>query len=118
MIFEKVLSTINKYNLIQKGDKIVLGLSGGPDSISMLDILKELKMNGLLLGEEEVISAMDGSLSSIPASFNKDGSFSKRSSIASREQFSTLQNYVKKKIYLNNIEYVNMCDIIKIDTQF
>ena len=39
MIFEKVLSTINKYNLIQKGDKIVLGLSGGPDSICLLHIL-------------------------------------------------------------------------------
>ena len=33
MIFDKVLSTINKHNLIQKGDKIVLGLSGGPDSV-------------------------------------------------------------------------------------
>ena len=31
MIFEKTLSTIKKYNLIEKGDKIVLGLSGGPD---------------------------------------------------------------------------------------
>ena len=25
MVFEKVLSTINKYNLINDGDKIVLG---------------------------------------------------------------------------------------------
>lgn len=39
----KVTNTINKYNLIQAGDKIVLGVSGGPDSISMLHILKELK---------------------------------------------------------------------------
>lgn len=62
------------------------------------DILKELKMNGLLLEDEDVVKAMDGSLSSIPASFNKDGSFSKRSSVASREQFSILQTYVKKKI--------------------
>ena len=43
MIFEKVLSTINKYNLIQKGDKVVLGLSGGPDSICLLHILNRLK---------------------------------------------------------------------------
>lgn len=43
MIFEKVLSTINKYNLIQKGDKIVLGLSGGPDSVCLLHILNRLK---------------------------------------------------------------------------
>ena len=39
----KVINTINKYNLIQSGDKLVLGVSGGPDSISMLKILKEIK---------------------------------------------------------------------------
>ena len=43
MIFEKTLSTIKKNNLIQKGDKIVLGLSGGPDSVCLLHILKRLK---------------------------------------------------------------------------
>lgn len=40
---KKVLDTIQKYNLIQAGDKIVLGVSGGPDSISMLNILNEIK---------------------------------------------------------------------------
>jgi len=39
----KVIDTIKKYNLIQNGDKIVLGVSGGPDSISMLHILNEIK---------------------------------------------------------------------------
>lgn len=43
MIFEKVLSTINKYNLIECGDRIVLGLSGGPDSVCLLHILNRLK---------------------------------------------------------------------------
>ena len=43
MIFEKVLSTINKYKLIENGDKIVLGLSGGPDSVCLLHILNRLK---------------------------------------------------------------------------
>ena len=43
MIFEKVLSTINKHELIQNGDKIVVGLSGGPDSVCLLHILSRLK---------------------------------------------------------------------------
>ncbi|MGL4914595.1 MAG: tRNA lysidine(34) synthetase TilS [Romboutsia sp.] len=43
MIFEKVLSTINKHNLIEDGDKVVLGLSGGPDSVCLLHILYRLK---------------------------------------------------------------------------
>lgn len=42
---QKVLETIKKYNLIQNGDKIVLGVSGGPDSISMLDILNEIRVD-------------------------------------------------------------------------
>ena len=41
MIKDKVLETIRKYNLINEGDKIVLGVSGGPDSIAMLYILNE-----------------------------------------------------------------------------
>lgn len=39
----KVIDTIKKYNLIESGEKIVLGVSGGPDSISMLNILNEIK---------------------------------------------------------------------------
>lgn len=39
----KVLETIKKYNLICNGDKIVLGVSGGPDSICMLNVLNEIK---------------------------------------------------------------------------
>lgn len=38
-----VLKTIEKYNLIEANDKIVLGVSGGPDSLFMLDILNKLK---------------------------------------------------------------------------
>ena len=42
---EQVLKTINKYNLIKSGDKIVLAVSGGPDSIFMLDILNKIRQN-------------------------------------------------------------------------
>lgn len=40
---DKVLNTINKYNLINDGDRIVLGVSGGPDSIAMLNILNDIR---------------------------------------------------------------------------
>ena len=40
---DKVIETIKKYELIQAKDKIVLGVSGGPDSISMLDILRQIQ---------------------------------------------------------------------------
>ncbi len=37
---KKVIETIKNNNLIEEGDKIVLGVSGGPDSMCMLDILR------------------------------------------------------------------------------
>lgn len=40
---EKVLKTIKKYNLIENGDKLVIAVSGGPDSMAMLNILNEIK---------------------------------------------------------------------------
>ena len=40
---DKVIETIKKYELIQAKDKIVLGVSGGPDSITMLDILRQIR---------------------------------------------------------------------------
>ena len=40
---QQILKTIEKYNLIQKGDKIVIGVSGGPDSMCLLDCLYCLK---------------------------------------------------------------------------
>ena len=45
---EKILETIKKYKLMQEGDKIIVGVSGGPDSICLLNaletILKEEKI--------------------------------------------------------------------------
>ncbi len=45
MLEEVVLETINKNNLIKNGDSIVVGVSGGPDSITLLDILIKLQKN-------------------------------------------------------------------------
>lgn len=50
-IEKKVVETINKYNLISDGDKVVVALSGGKDSVSILYILKKLNYNveGLMI---------------------------------------------------------------------
>jgi len=41
-IVEKVKNTILKYKLIKKGDTILVGVSGGPDSLALLLILQRL----------------------------------------------------------------------------
>lgn len=43
MLEKKVLQTIVKNELIENGDKIVIGVSGGPDSIALLDVLIKLQ---------------------------------------------------------------------------
>lgn len=42
-MLEKTEQTIKKYNLIENGDKIVIGVSGGPDSMTLLNLLQKLK---------------------------------------------------------------------------
>lgn len=61
-------------------------------------ILDELKMNGLLQADRDMIAKMDRNLTTVPVSYNKDGSFSKKSSVVTKEQFEILGRYVKKKI--------------------
>lgn len=43
MLEEKVLKTIQRYNMLEDGDKVVIGVSGGPDSMTLLNILNDLK---------------------------------------------------------------------------
>ena len=35
MLEEKVLKTIQRYNMLEYGDKVVIGVSGGPDSMTL-----------------------------------------------------------------------------------
>ncbi len=44
-MLDKVKSTIQKYKLINDNDKIVIGVSGGPDSICLLSVLNKLNYN-------------------------------------------------------------------------
>jgi len=43
VIINKVKHALRQYNLISKGDKIIVGVSGGPDSVCLLYILNSLK---------------------------------------------------------------------------
>lgn len=47
-IQNKVIKDIRKYKLIEKGDKVLLGLSGGKDSVMLLDILSTLEKRGII----------------------------------------------------------------------
>ncbi len=41
-MLKRVLQTIKDHNLIKSGDKLVFGISGGPDSVCLFDILHKL----------------------------------------------------------------------------
>lgn len=43
MLIKTVTETINHYNMINKGDRIIVALSGGADSVSLLCVLNSLK---------------------------------------------------------------------------
>lgn len=43
MMLEKFLNTIERHKMIKKGEGIVIGVSGGPDSISLLHLLWRIK---------------------------------------------------------------------------
>lgn len=90
---EKVINTIKKYKLINDNDRIVLGVSGGPDSISMLNILREIK-------EKKIIN-----FNIVVAHINH----------LIRKEAIDDENYVKEYCGKNKIEcYVKRIDVQKI----
>ena len=56
-LLTKVLETIKRYNLIENGDRLILGVSGGPDSIAMLNILNDIRNDKKLHIEFDIIVA-------------------------------------------------------------
>lgn len=67
-MLDKVKDFIKKQNMLQLGDKILAAVSGGPDSIALLDILTKLQgdyqcslhvahLNHMFRGEESLADA-------------------------------------------------------------
>jgi tRNA(Ile)-lysidine synthase len=44
-LIEKAIKTIKKYSMLQQGDIVLIGLSGGPDSVCLSVILEEVRDN-------------------------------------------------------------------------
>ena len=89
---EKVLDTIKKYNLINDNDKIVLGVSGGPDSISMLNILNEIR-NEKIIKFDILVAHINHMI---------------------REEAVDDENYVKNYCAKNHIEcFIKRIDVLK-----
>jgi tRNA(Ile)-lysidine synthase len=49
VIAERVLRTVRKHGLIARGGRVVVALSGGPDSVALVHILRELERRGELV---------------------------------------------------------------------
>ena len=56
---KKTKRTISRYGMLKQGDSVVVAVSGGPDSVCLLDVLNELKDD---LGIELVVAHFDHGL--------------------------------------------------------
>lgn len=48
MVLEKVKETIQKQNMIESGDHILIAVSGGPDSMCLLDTMRRIQKENLI----------------------------------------------------------------------
>ena len=55
----KVRHTISRYKMFESGDRVIVAVSGGPDSVCLLDILREIRDG---LGIELVVAHFDHGL--------------------------------------------------------
>ena len=91
LLENKVLKTIEKYNMINNGEKVVVAVSGGPDSICLLNILNNIKDK---LNIKIVVAHVNHSL---------------------REEANEETEYVKNFCKKLNIEcYIKKVDILEI----
>jgi ATP-dependent helicase/nuclease subunit B len=83
-------------------DPIIKSKGNMEDSEIEKEIMKKLKMKGLLLKDADIIKSMDsqikGTSTIIPASINSDGNIGSRTNGATYEQFNLLRRYIKGAI--------------------
>ena len=78
--------------------------SSGPvaEAKAAEEMLKQLKMKGLLLADKLVIELLDGSIAGssalLPVGYKKDGTFTSASRVISEEQFEQLRNYLQAQL--------------------
>ena len=58
-ILQKVRHTVSRYNMFRRGDRVVVAVSGGPDSVCLLHILHQLRHE---LGVELCVAHIDHGL--------------------------------------------------------
>lgn len=72
-MLEKMMTTISKHNLIEQGDKIIIGLSGGVDSLSMAHaLLSQKEALGIELIAVHVNHMLRGDAANEDATFVRD----------------------------------------------
>ena len=71
-IWKKFIKAINDYNLIENGDKIAIGISGGKDSLLLAKLLHELKKDKSRKFEYKAVSLNPGFRQSDLNNFKKN----------------------------------------------
>lgn len=72
-MYAQVKSTLIKYHMVQQGEHILVGLSGGADSVCLLTVLHGLKEElGLHLSAVHVHHGIRGEEADLDAQFSKD----------------------------------------------
>ncbi len=93
-IQERVAETIKKFGMIEPGDKVVIGLSGGKDSYVLLDVLARVHDTGKIIG----VSIVEG----IPG-YNKPGDIEYMRRLASERGVdvvvTSIREYVGHSLY-------------------
>ena len=72
-MLDKVKKYINTYDMLSEGDRVVVGISGGADSVALLHVLKELRESiGIELFGAHINHGLRGSDAKADADFSKE----------------------------------------------